>query len=368
MSNTVTYSSCVTFAFTYDGFGRVFRTDHYPLTTGHDSYVWGNDLSGTPQGAGGVGGLLAVIPGAQGFRPAYYPCYDANGNVTEYVDGNGVTAAHYAYDAYGNTTVKSGPMADDFNFRFSTKYFDAETGNYYYIKRHYSPFYRAFISEDPIGISGGLNLYGFCANDPINKWDYLGMTTVVAKIWWETYNRECFFFKGIWKFGDPAYASVRKKYGSGTIAKINKCDFFLVFVQVDKPDNFKGILNPPFLPLVSSKDNGVNASQDNYNAVPHSAITIGTQTYTKLWERLKGQTALNHLANPIFLVHTGGWLTGDFEQYGTNVDTLYIHQVNKANLDKTTEVTVWVDKLSPDEKTVTPGLSKTIRIQVEKGK
>ncbi|MCL1921834.1 MAG: hypothetical protein FWG50_12315 [Kiritimatiellaeota bacterium] len=45
-----------------------------------EDYVWGNDLSGTPQGAGGVGELLAAIPGAQGFRPAYYPCYDTNGN------------------------------------------------------------------------------------------------------------------------------------------------------------------------------------------------------------------------------------------------------------------------------------------------
>ena len=151
MSDTPTYSSC---------------------TATTNLYVWGNDL---PQGAGGVGGLLAVIPGAQGFRPASHPCHDANGNVTEYVDGNGVTAAHYAYDAYGNTTVKSGPVADDFNFRFSTKYYDAETGNYYYIKRPYSPALGRFISEDPIGIQGGLNLYGFCGNDPINAYDMLGM-------------------------------------------------------------------------------------------------------------------------------------------------------------------------------------------------
>ncbi|MCL1921836.1 MAG: RHS repeat-associated core domain-containing protein [Kiritimatiellaeota bacterium] len=165
MSGMFIYSSCV---------------------TATNLYVWGLDLSGQAEGraspraemlgASGVGGLLAAIPGAQGFRPAYYPCHDANGNVTEYVDGNGVTAAHYAYDAYGNTTVKSGPMADDFNFRFSAKYFDAETGNYYYIKRHYSPALGRFISQDPIGISGGLNLYGFCGNDPINHVDTLGMS------------------------------------------------------------------------------------------------------------------------------------------------------------------------------------------------
>ena len=161
-------------------------------------YVWGLDLSGTHQGAGGVGGLLAVISplwanprllrihplwkggwgggGADG--GLFYPCYDANGNITEYVDTNGVVVAHYAYDAFGNLTPNSSfltPNSPDFRFRFSTKYLDAETGLYDYIKRPYSPKLQRFISRDPIEEQGGLNLYGFCGNDPINKWDYLGM-------------------------------------------------------------------------------------------------------------------------------------------------------------------------------------------------
>jgi len=84
-------------------------------------YLWGLDLSGTPQGAGR---LLAVIPGAQGFSPAYYPCYDANGNVTEYVDGAGTAVAHYGYDAFGGSAAKPGLMADAFPYRFSTKCLD----------------------------------------------------------------------------------------------------------------------------------------------------------------------------------------------------------------------------------------------------
>ena len=144
-------------------------------------YVWGLDISGQSggrassqaemQGAGGVGGLLAVV------RPegAFYPCYDANGNITEYVDTNGVVVAHYAYDAFGNITGQSGSMADDFVFRFSTKYLDAETGNIHFDHRPYKPSFGRFISRDPIEEQGGLNLYGFCGNDPINKVDYLGM-------------------------------------------------------------------------------------------------------------------------------------------------------------------------------------------------
>ncbi|MCF7674469.1 MAG: hypothetical protein K9N23_12895 [Akkermansiaceae bacterium] len=40
------------------------------------------DLSGSMQGAGGVGGLLAIVDAAEG--PRHYPTYDGNGNVSEY--------------------------------------------------------------------------------------------------------------------------------------------------------------------------------------------------------------------------------------------------------------------------------------------
>jgi len=53
--------------------------------------VWGLDISGRLQGAGGVGGLLIVNRNGT----SYYPCYDANGNITDYVATNGAVAAHY---------------------------------------------------------------------------------------------------------------------------------------------------------------------------------------------------------------------------------------------------------------------------------
>jgi len=185
--------------FTYDGWNLTGETSaifyherdwwggHVPppvlLASSTNLYIWGLDLSGTMQDAGGAGGLLAVL-GAPGTSPAsvFVPAYDANGNVTEYVDANGSTAAHYEYDAFGNTLAQSGPMAEGFRFRFSTKYLDDAFGwappyfrLYYYGRRHYSPYYRSFISADPIEERGGLNLYGFCGNDPINRWDYLGL-------------------------------------------------------------------------------------------------------------------------------------------------------------------------------------------------
>jgi len=138
-------------------------------------YVWGTDLSGTLQGAGGVGGLLAVVRNGT----PYFPCYDANGNVTDYVDAYGNIRAHYEYSPFGETIAQSGDMADTFKFRFSTKYWDEETRSYYYGYRHYAPKLGCWLSKDPIGVRGGRNLYGFTRNNPVNRVDRLGLMAVI---------------------------------------------------------------------------------------------------------------------------------------------------------------------------------------------
>jgi len=93
------------------------------------------------QGAGGVGGLLAVttVSAADPQPVIHFPMFDANGNVTEYVATNGTVAARYAYDAFGATVAATGPLADAFTHRFSTKPFDAETGLVMYQFRPYEP-------------------------------------------------------------------------------------------------------------------------------------------------------------------------------------------------------------------------------------
>jgi RHS repeat-associated protein len=49
-----------------------------------------------------------------------------------------------------------------------------ETGLVYYGHRYYSPSLGRFVNRDPIEEQGGLNLYGFCGNNAVNRWDYLG--------------------------------------------------------------------------------------------------------------------------------------------------------------------------------------------------
>ncbi len=137
-------------------------------------FVWGLDLSGSMQGAGGVGGLLAMVDPGEG--KTYHYFYDANGNVGQMVDtADGSVAAHYEYAPFGKVIASHGDLKDENPFRFSTKFQDDETELVYYGYRHYSPELGRWISRDPIGEKGGINLYVFILNNPIGAMDFLGL-------------------------------------------------------------------------------------------------------------------------------------------------------------------------------------------------
>ena len=146
-------------------------------TTEVIDYHWGRDLSGTIGGAGGVGGLLYLsISTSHSTTPQLYvPFYDAYGNVMGYWDAQGSVVAEYAYDAFGKLISSSGLMTDLFAIRYSTKYFDSETGLYYYGYRFYSPELKRWLTRDPIGEEGGVNLYAMSCNRTVYCCDCLGL-------------------------------------------------------------------------------------------------------------------------------------------------------------------------------------------------
>ncbi|MFZ4396621.1 MAG: RHS repeat-associated core domain-containing protein, partial [Kiritimatiellia bacterium] len=156
--------------FLYDGWNLVQES----AGTSTNAYVWGLDLSGSLQGAGGIGGLLtASLNGTQAF---YF--FDANGNISDLTDVGGNSLAHYEFDPYGNATVSSGSLATANPFRFSSKYTDDETGLVYYGYRYLSPELGRWISTDPADGDGGGNLYVYCLNVPSYCEDYLGLWTI----------------------------------------------------------------------------------------------------------------------------------------------------------------------------------------------
>ncbi len=59
--------------------------------------------------------------------------------------------------------------------RFPGQYYDAKTGLHYNWNRFYDPGTGRYISADPIGLDGGMNLYAYSNNDPVNWIDPKGL-------------------------------------------------------------------------------------------------------------------------------------------------------------------------------------------------
>jgi RHS repeat-associated protein len=160
--------------FQYDGWNLIQEriTDHGSLTT--NSYIWGLDISGSLQGAGGIGGLLCAIHAGT----PYFPVGDANGNITEYVDSTGQTVAHYEYGAFGELLASSGVKKDGVAHRFSSKFFDSETDLGYWGYRYYSAELGRWLNRDTIEELGGIHPYLAVGNDCIDNSDSLGLVPV----------------------------------------------------------------------------------------------------------------------------------------------------------------------------------------------
>ena len=151
-------------------------------------YTWGLDLAGLMGGAGvspanlesagTIGGLLALHDQVGTARDYVY-FYDENGNAGQVMNiADCMSAwAKYEYDPYGNLTAsyESAWVSSPLTFRFSTKYLDTETGLYYFGYRYYLPRLGRWINRDPISEEGGVNLYGYVGNGPIDGVDPDGL-------------------------------------------------------------------------------------------------------------------------------------------------------------------------------------------------
>lgn len=164
--------------FLYDGWNLVAELDGSGSAM-QRSYTWGLDLAGSLERSGGVGALMRMTNYSSGTPgTSYYPTYDGNGNVVSLVNATtGNLAAVYEYDPFGNfirNEVIDSAVADN-PFRFSTKYYDTESGLSYFGMRYYSATLGRFMGRDPVDESGGLNLYAFVGNNSVNRVDYLGL-------------------------------------------------------------------------------------------------------------------------------------------------------------------------------------------------
>lgn len=157
--------------YNYDESGRLIRefcTEYRDTgTTTTREFVYLYDESG-------IIGVMYSVNGA-GAQPYFYR-RNLQGDVIAIYDQTGSRKVEYAYDAFGNCTVKYTSMSDLANsnpIRYRGYYYDRETKLYYLNARYYNPDWRRFISPDSTGYIdteniNGLNLYAYAKNHPIN--------------------------------------------------------------------------------------------------------------------------------------------------------------------------------------------------------
>ena len=278
-------TSSATHTYFYDGWMLIKEViANINGTTDVIEYHWGKDLSGTIGGAGGVGGLLYLsisnssTPNSS-TRQLYIPFYDAYGNIMGYWDAQGNVVAQYTYDAFGKLISISGPMADVFAIRYSTKYFDSETGLYYYGYRFYSPELMRWITRDPIEEEGGVNMYSFCGNFPLGEIDPIGEEGMLTGVllYGHIHSRN---FK---RDGDAQARMVFSLLRKIADRKINN-SVKMYNVEI------KSLANTS--PLLVASD--VAKNKDNVYLIAHGGIVVNGEVYkytTFNWSFLFGKSA-----------------------------------------------------------------------------
>ena len=136
------------------------------------------------------------------------PIPDIQGAVIGSLDAASGALFRAGYLPFGeNTSTTTG------RFRFTGRRSDANTasgaqpsGLYYYRARMYAPDLGRFLQPDPIGYAGGLNVYAYVGNDPLNLLDPLGLWTLQVGF--------SFYAGGWWLGGQVSFGVVADSHGN----------------------------------------------------------------------------------------------------------------------------------------------------------
>jgi RHS repeat-associated protein len=161
-------------SFSYDAVGRRTSKTLSSTTTTylHDLLNPVQELSGsTPTANMLTGGLDEIFTrtdssGTCSFLP------DAIGSIIALTNSSGSVQTEYTYEPFGKSSTSG--TASDNRSQFTARENDG-TGLVYFRARYYSPSLQRFISEDPIGLLAGPNLYAYVNNAPLNYNDPLGL-------------------------------------------------------------------------------------------------------------------------------------------------------------------------------------------------
>jgi len=160
----------------YDGFGRrvqIIETGSTGGVTSTKNLIWDGMAIREERNASNAVTKMYFDNGVRIGGTNYYYTRDHLGSIRELTGTNELVQARYDYDPYGQQTQLSGTIAADFGF--TDLYYHQQSGLLLAAYREYSPVLGRWISRDPIGEKGGINLYGYVRNSPIGRIDRLGL-------------------------------------------------------------------------------------------------------------------------------------------------------------------------------------------------
>ncbi len=158
--------------FVYDGFSR--RVAEKLNGAIIMQWLWcGVELCEERNASGGTVTKRFFPQGEQINGVNYYFTTDHLGSVREMTDASGAVKASYDYDPYGRRTKISGSL--DADFGFTGYYFHAASGLHLALFRAYDAGLGRWLSRDPIEEAGGVNLFSYVLNNPLNKFDRFGL-------------------------------------------------------------------------------------------------------------------------------------------------------------------------------------------------
>jgi RHS repeat-associated protein len=170
--------------FVYDALGRRLKTierDSEGAVIEETHYVYdGLDLIAELDGNNALVASYTFGPGiddpvSMNYDGAdYFFLKNHLGSITEITDIYQNTVKTYDYDPFGNILGESGSLAHN-AFTYTAREYHHRSGLYYYRARWYDPEMGRFITQDPIGFLGGMNLYAYVRNNPVMFADPLGL-------------------------------------------------------------------------------------------------------------------------------------------------------------------------------------------------
>jgi RHS repeat-associated protein len=174
-------SNALVAAYSYDPFGRRISKDAGASKTyflyNEEGLIAEADATGVLTRSYGYapGSTFSTNPLWMKTGTAYYTYQnDHLGTPMKLLSQSGAVVWSATYDAFGRATVNPASTITN-NLRFPGQYYDQETGLHYNWMRFYDPQTGRYISSDPIGLEGAINLYGYAYGNPSGYYDPFGL-------------------------------------------------------------------------------------------------------------------------------------------------------------------------------------------------